>query len=82
MNRELILADAAEPFFRDPKVVRTAEGEYDDCPAALFAFTAHGFDTGMEPFYSADQLKNAMRAAWDAARAAGVATDGGDDADH
>jgi hypothetical protein len=72
VTRELALADVAEPFFRDPKVVRTADGDYDDHPASLFAFTAHGFDTGMEPFYSADQLKDAMRAAWDAASADGV----------
>lgn len=72
MKRELMLAEVAEPFFRDPKVVRNQDDEFDDHPAALFAFTAHGFDTGMDPFYSAEQLKDAMRAAWDAALAHGV----------
>lgn len=61
------LPDIGEEFLRRPALVKQ-DDEYDDNPAALFAFTAHGFDTDLTPFYSAATLKAAMQAAWDESR--------------
>jgi hypothetical protein len=56
--------DKIEELLRNPSVLKTAEGdEYTDDTAAKWAWFAHGYDTGMEPFYSIDQLREAVAAA-------------------
>jgi hypothetical protein len=53
-----------EEILRNPAVLKTPEGdEYTDETPAKWAWFAHGFDTGMEPFYSIDQLREAVRSA-------------------
>jgi hypothetical protein len=51
----------------EPALLKTPEGDdYTDDTAAKWAWFAHGYDTGMEPFYSADQMRelaHAVRAA-------------------
>jgi hypothetical protein len=53
-----------EEILRNPSVLKTAEGDgYTDATAVKWAWFAHGYDTGMEPYYSAEQLKDAVLAA-------------------
>ena len=56
--------DRIEEILRNPSVLKTAEGDgYTDATAVKWAWFAHGYDTGMEPFYSAEQLKDAVLSA-------------------
>jgi hypothetical protein len=55
--------DQIEEILRNPSVVKTAEGDYTDEAPVKWAWFAHGYDTGMEPFYSIEQLRAAVRAA-------------------
>jgi hypothetical protein len=51
-----------EEILRNPSVLKTPEGDdYTDDTAHKWAWGAHGYDTGMEPFYSIDQLREAVR---------------------
>lgn len=50
-----------EEILRNPSVLKTPEGDgYEDNPGVKWAWFAHGYDTGMEPFYSAEQLRDAV----------------------
>jgi hypothetical protein len=63
------LPDIGEKYLRNPVLLQTPEGDdYTDETPAKWAWFSHGYDTGMEPFYSAGQLKEAMEAAWTASR--------------
>jgi hypothetical protein len=64
---EQALAEAAAPILLDPAILKIGEWEFDDDFAVKCAWGAHGYATGMEPFYSAQQLQAAMRAAAEAA---------------
>jgi hypothetical protein len=56
--------DRIDEILRNPSVLKTAEGDgYTDATATKWAWFAHGYDTGMEPFYSADQLREAVLSA-------------------
>lgn len=58
------MSDQIEQILRNPSVLKTPEGdEYTDDTSAKWAWFAHGYDTGMEPFYSIEQLREAVRAA-------------------
>jgi hypothetical protein len=62
------------PPMPEPALLKTPDGEdYTDCVAHKWAWMAHGFDTGMEPFFSAEQVKalllTAQREAWEAVKA-------------
>lgn len=53
-----------EEILSNPSVLKTAEGDrFTDDAAYKWAWFAHGYDTGMEPFYSIDQLRAAIAAA-------------------
>jgi hypothetical protein len=53
-----------EEILRNPSVLKTPDGEeYTDDIAYKWAWGAHGYDTGMEPYYSIDQLREAVAAA-------------------
>jgi hypothetical protein len=57
-----------EEILRNPSVLKTPEGDdYTDDTAHKWAWGAHGYDTGMEPFYSIDQLREAVRSVLPAA---------------
>jgi hypothetical protein len=68
-----------EEILRNPSVLKTVDGDYTADTAYKWAWFAHGYDTGMEPFYSAEQLKDAVLSAASAPKepqqtdAAGVA---------
>ena len=46
-------------ILRNPAVVKTADGHYDDDAPAIWAWFAHGTDTGMTPFYSLADVRRA-----------------------
>lgn len=55
------LGNAMEAILRNPAVLKQ-EGEFTDDTAAKWAWFAHGGDTGMEAFYSLDQMRSAVAA--------------------
>jgi hypothetical protein len=55
--------EKVEEILRNPAVVKMPEGGYTDDSAHKWAWFAHGYDTGMEPFYSIEQLREAVLAA-------------------
>lgn len=58
------LPEIAAPFLLNPALLKTQDGDYEeDDFATKCAWGAHAFDTGMTPFYSAQQLRAAMEAA-------------------
>lgn len=62
---EQILAEIACPILLEPALLKTQDGDYEeDCFATKCAWGAHAFDTGMTPYYSAQQLRAAMEAAY------------------
>lgn len=66
------------PAMPEPAVLKHPEdGEYDDDTAVKWAWFAHGYDTGMEPFFSAEQVKELMRAYGESVRAALAAAPAG-----
>lgn len=66
------------PAMPEPAVLKHPEdGEYDDDTAVKWAWFAHGYDTGMEPFFSAEQVKELMRAYGESVRAALTAAPAG-----
>lgn len=61
-NKEQNMNERIEEILRNPSVLKTAEGDgYTDDTASKWAWFAHGYDTGMEPFYSIDQIRDAVR---------------------
>lgn len=53
-----------EEILRNPAVLKRPEDDsYTDETANKWAWFAHGYDTGMEPFYSIEQVREAVRAA-------------------
>jgi hypothetical protein len=51
-----------EEILRNPAVLKAADSEdYTDEAPAKWAWFAHGYDTGMVPFYSIEQLREAVR---------------------
>jgi hypothetical protein len=52
------LSKAREDILRNPSVLKTPGGDdYTHDTAAKWAWFAHGFDTGMKPFYSLAQVR-------------------------
>lgn len=44
----------------EPAWLKTSDDTYNDDTASKWAWFAHGYDTGMEPFFSAEQLRAAI----------------------
>lgn len=52
------------PPLPEPAWLKMPDGEsFDDDTATKWAWFAHGYDTGMEPFFSADQMRAYAEAA-------------------
>ena len=54
---------ALRHMLANPALLKTQDGDYDDDAPAKWAWLAHGRDTGMEAFYSFDQIVEAIRLA-------------------
>lgn len=56
----LDLATIGESVLRNPVLLEDPDGEFTDETGAKWAWFSHGYETGMTPYYSAEQVKNAM----------------------
>lgn len=71
MTARTTLPEIGVEFLRAPALLKQ-DGEYTDATGAIWAWFAHDYSTGMTPFYTAQQLKEAMEAAWTASRSAAL----------
>jgi hypothetical protein len=57
------VSDEQLPPLPEPALLKLPDGEFDDDVPVKWAWFAHGYDTGMEPYFTADQVREAQRAA-------------------